>query len=300
MLQRICGSDGQDSIYYMNSHLMDVFNKFDIKVFDVFIEKFAKKYVDLRSSFHSGGESAILKTAESLGSGFDLSQIKSIIAANSVYLDPSREQGVAPAPFQDIFRSDLGELLTTYYFEEKLPQGERYIIPLKNISYRERYDMPGRGNDVLGYRISSDGKINLLLGEAKVSSQTSNPPNVVDRAEDSVYNTQKSYHDSPDVVLQRLTDYIRRISNGNDLVIMGLAVIHLKEGRSDKYDITYGCGLVRDYSCVKEPEDYGKMKTNAADFKPGNVHFAIFSFSNETIDKTVQLFYEKVRELING
>jgi len=279
---------------------MDVFKKFDIRVFDDFVEKFAKKYVDLRSSFHNNGEAALIKAAESLGSGFDLTQIKSIITAQSVYLDPVRESGKTPSPLNDIYRSDLGELLTTYYFEEKLPSGERYIIPLKNISYRERYDMPGRGNDVLGYKMSPDGKIDLLLGEAKVSSQKTNPPPVVDRNGDSIYNTQKSYHDHPDVILQRLTDYMRRLSAGEDLVVIGLIVLSLQEGHTEKFDITYGCGLVRDYSCVKVDDDFGKMKTNTNDFIPGNVHFAIFSFSNETIENTIQLFYEKVKNLTNG
>lgn len=279
---------------------MDVFKKFDIRVFDAFVDKFAQKYVDLRSSFHNDGESALLKAAESLGSGFDLTQIKSIITAKSVYLDPDRESGKTPKPLNDIYRSDFGELLTTYYFEEKLPSEDRYIIPLKNISYRERYDMPGRGNDVLGYKMSAEGKITLLLGEAKVSSQKNNPPAVVDQKVDSIYNTQKSYHDNPDVILQRLTDYMKRLSAGEDLVVIGFIVLSLQGGKTDKFDITYGCGLVRDYSCVKVDEDYGKLKTNADDFRPGDVHFAIFSFTNETIENTVQLFYDKVKDLVNG
>ena len=91
-----------------------------------------------------------------------------LIKSNSTFVDPIREIGEVPSIINDIYRSDLGEILTTYYFEEKLPEGERFIIPLKNISMRERFDMPGRGIDAIGYRLEEDGKIELLLSEAKV------------------------------------------------------------------------------------------------------------------------------------
>lgn len=275
--------------------MTDVFRKFDIRVFDAFIEKFAQKYVDLRNTFSSENADSLLAAAESLGSGFDITQIKSIVKRNSTYTDPAREIGQSPSSvLNDIYRSDLGELLTGYYFEEKLEEGERYVIPLKNISFRERFDMPGRGNDVLGYRVSDDGTITLLLGEAKVSEQKSNPPTVVDSSRDSIYAAQKYYHDSIDTVSQRLCEYLKRLTSPKDIKVIGCAIMLLK---SDRVSITYGCGLVRDYSCSKEPEDFGKMKTEVESFRPGSVHFAIFSFSNTTIESTVQQFYDKVKEI---
>lgn len=275
--------------------MTDVFSKFDIKVFDAFIEKFAQKYVDLRSTFSSENADSLLAAAESLGSGFDITQIKSIVRRNSTYTDPVRENGQTPSTvLNDIYRSDLGELLTGYYFEEKLGAEERYVIPLKNISFRERYDMPGRGNDVLGYRVSEDGSISLLLGEAKVSGQNTNPPSVVDASRDSIYNAQKNYHDNMETVSQRLCDYLRRLTSPKDIEVIGCAIMSLESG---EVSITYGCGLVRDYSCVKDPEDFGKMRTDVESFRPGSVHFAIFSFSNATIESAVQQFYEKVKEI---
>ena len=70
---------------------MDTFKKFDIRVFDAFIEKFAKKYVELRTSFLQGSLDELFKAAESIGTGFDLSQIKTIITKNSVFTDSLRE-----------------------------------------------------------------------------------------------------------------------------------------------------------------------------------------------------------------
>ena len=265
--------------------------KYDIRVFDKFIDKFARKYIEQRSV----SKLDILQAAERLGSDFDISQIKSIIERNSVYEDPFREKGETPPILNDIYRSDLGELLTTYYFEEKLGAIERYIIPAKNISTRERHDMPGRGIDAIGYRIKEDGTKELLIAEAKVSSQHSSPPAVVDSTSDSMYSTHKKYHDDSSILRQRLVEYSKNLK-GTDLAAIFFFVLNIEKGIP--IDITYGCGLVRDSTCVNEFTDYGKMKSCETEFEPGRIRFTIFSFTEETIDSTIDLFYKKVKELV--
>lgn len=273
----------------------NVFKKIDVQVFDKFIDKFAQKYIEQRSALTLAAIDEALKTSDRLGTGFDLSQIKNIVKHNAVFIDLEREKGNKPNPMNDIYRSDLGELLTTYYFEEKLEEGQRYIIPAKNISTRERYDMPGRGIDAIGYRIKDDGTYELLIAEAKVSEQKQNPPSVVDKTEDSIYKTHKNYHDDTDTLKQRLVEFSKNL-RGNDLAIIMFIILDI-ENKTNKCDITYGCGLVRDYECVDETKDFGKMKNSANEFDPGNIHFAIFSFTEETIESTINLFYKKVREL---
>jgi len=273
---------------------MDRYKYLEVKVFDAFIDKFAERYVQQRSKM----DSETIERAAALDCGMDISALQRIIRSNSCYVDAVREAGKTPSPLNDIYRSDLGELLTTYYFEEKLPEGERYIIPLKNISERERYDMPGRGLDAIGYRVEADGSYTLLLSEAKVSSEMRNPPQVVDVKEDSIYNTQKKYHDNLPMVLQRLTDYVRKLSAGESLIVLGCIVFMMENGKLDKMHITYGCGLVRDTKCGDKERDFGKMKSNVEEFRPGEVDFAVFSFTQKTIDETVDLFYRKVREIV--
>lgn len=273
----------------------NVFNKIDVRVFGKFIDKFAQKYVEQRFSLTPAAIEEALKVSDGLGVGFDLSQIKNIVRQNSVFVDPIRERGETPNPVNDIYRSDLGELLVTYYFEEKLNDSQRYIIPAKNISTRERYDMPGRGIDAIGYRIKDNGTYELLISEAKVSGQKQNPPAVVDQTEDSIYKTQKNYHDNSDVLIQRLVEYSKNLQ-GQDLIAILCVIVDFKN-KTNKCDITYGCGLIRDYTCVDETKDFGKMKSHAEEFDPGNIHFAILSFTEETIDSTIDLFYKKVQEL---
>lgn len=273
----------------------NVFKKIDVKVFDKFLDKFAEKYIEQRTALSSSVIEETLKVSEGLGTGFDLSQIKTIVRQNAVYVDPIREKGGIPNPVNDIYRSDLGELLTTYYFEENLDESHRYIIPAKNVSTRERYDMPGRGIDAIGYRIKDDGTYELLISEAKVSDQKQNPPAVVDQTKDSIYKTHKNYHDNADALKQRLVEFSKNL-NGQDLIAILCVVVDI-ENKTNKCTITYGCGLVRDYTCVDETKDYGKMQSNANEFDPGNIHFAILSFTEETIDSTIDLFYKKVQEL---
>ena len=155
--------------------------------------------------------------------------------------------------------------------------------------------MPGRGIDAIGYRIKEDGTYELLIAEAKVSGQKQNPPAVVDQTSDSIYKTHKKYHDNSDTLKQRLVEFSKNLDTKDVIAIM-FFVISL-ENKTNNCEITYGCGLVRDYTCVDETKDYGKMQSNANEFDPGNIHFAILSFTEETIDSTIDLFYKKVQEL---
>lgn len=272
---------------------MDRFREMKVRVFDAFIDKFAERYVRQRSSVD---EEAIIKATEA-DCGLDTSSLMRVIRSNSCFVDPDREAGDTPDAIHDIYRSDLGEILTTYYFEEKLPEGERYVIPLKNISSRELYNMPGRSMDAIGYRMESDGAYTLLLSEAKVSGEKKNPPRVVHEKKDSIYKTHKSHHDKPPMVLQRLTDYLRKLPSGEHFTAIACIVIMLDNGETDKLKITYGCGLVRDTGCVDVSRDFGKMKTNVEEFRPGEVDFAIFTFTEKTISEAVDLFYQKVKEI---
>lgn len=275
---------------------MHVHKKTDVPVIDSFIQKFAEMYLGQRSKttfkYSEINESALYGNLN-----FSTDILKQIIDKNSVAIDIAREQGKTPAVLRDIYRSDLGELLMTYYFEEKLPEGDRFVIPIKNITFRERADMPGRGLDAIGFREVGNDKVEILLGEAKVSGSKRTPPQVVDVTSDSIFETHTAHRNETPIVIQRLAEYAKRL-NTADAKILGFAIVCLDQ-KIDDVNITYGCTLIRDFECVNEASDFGKMKLNEQDFEPGNVHFSILSFSNKTIAEAVDLFYEKVQELIS-
>ncbi len=272
--------------------------KIDIPVIDAFIKKFADMYLEQRSQtqfdYSEIDEQVLYKNL-----GFGTDALKQIIKKNSTPIDKTREQALLPNVLNDIYRSDLGELLMTYYFEEKLLAGERFIIPLKNITFRERAELPGRGLDAIGYKKVDDEKVEILLGEAKVSADKKSPPPVVDTTDDSIFKTQLKHKNETPLVIQRLSDYARRL-NSKDAEILGFAIISIEHNLTDNVSITYGCTLIRDHTCVNEDSDFGKLKKNANEFEPGKVHFSILSFSDKSINETVDLFYKKVQELIAG
>jgi len=273
----------------------NIYARHDVKVMDSFIDKFARKYIAQRSQTKS--DIASLSTSQLFNnSGFNTSVLEGIIAKNSVAHDFKREKGKKPEILSDIYRSDFGELLMTYYFEEKLDEESRYIIPLKNITFRERDDMPGRGLDAIGYKVS-DTTIDILLGEAKVSAEKKNPPAVVHQSKDSIYQIQKGYHDNKSSVVRRLSDFCKRLSS-KDAEIIGLAILYIDTENASNCSITFGCTLIRDHSCLDAEKDFGKLKSDSNCFEPDKVHFSILSFVDKSIEETVQLFYEKVQELV--
>lgn len=268
--------------------------KEDIVVSDDFIQKVSELYIkqrtETRFNYNSVDQSTLFKKH-----GFSSEALEKIITASSVATDIRREAGEKHKNvLTDIYRSDLGELLLTDYFEEKLPAEERFKIPFKNITNRELAGSPGRGIDAIGYR-EKDDKIQILLGEAKVSHQIKNPPDVVDYNQDSIYETQKKFHSNKDLLINRLSDYCRKLSAA-DAEKVGVAILLMKFNRNDHYDIIFGCSLIRDVSCVKINEDYGKFYTQKTDFDPFEVSFCIMSFDKGITD-TIDLFYEKVQEL---
>ncbi len=268
---------------------------FDVKVSDAFIEKFAQLYIKQRScvyfDYASVDEAFLFDNHD-----FSGNDLRAIIKRNSVAIDIKREAGERPTIIRDIYRSDLGEMLLTYYFEEKLPVNERFRIPKKNITTRELANMPGRGLDAIGFR-ERDGKIDLFLGEAKVSSEGRNPPQVVDASDDSIYKTQKRYLDERSLLLQRLSDHCRRLTS-QDAAKLGALMLLMDANKQDRFDIYFGCCLVRDTSCCKVNEDYGVFYTQQTDFEPYQLGFCLLSFDKQIAD-TVDLFYAKVQELCN-
>jgi hypothetical protein len=273
---------------------MHTFLKVDIKVDDAFIEKFAKRYVAERTECVTS-VSSISTTFLFNSTGFATTDLEKIIKKNVVADDIKREAGFTPAVLNDIYRSDLGELLMTYYFEEKLEENKRFVVPIKNISYRELSHLPGRGMDAIGYREESN-KINILLGEAKVSESLASPPSVVHSSDDSIYKTQLNRRENKAEIIKKLTDFYRRLDN-KDATIIGMAIWAMEKDLDDKYEITFGCTLVRDYHCVNEATDFGKLRSDFRKFERHYVSFSLLSFVGRTISETVNLFYQKVKAL---
>lgn len=269
-----------------------LFEKKDIQVDEVFLNKFAKMYLALRNESKTEITSITQSTVFN-STGFNVEELKEIIEKNSVAVDEARLAGNTPSALTDIYRSDLGELLMTAYFEEDCHY--KFKIPQKNISFRELRDLPGRGLDAIGYAIIGS-TIHLLIAEAKVSHERKNPPQVVHKASDSIYKSQLSKRQRKEILIERLTNYFKRLSF-DDAAVIGTLIMAISCDNDEVYEITFGCTLIRDHTCVHDPKDYGKVKSEVMKFERHIVCFPILSFSDKTISEATDLFYKKVQEL---
>lgn len=262
------------------------FVKLDIEVNDDFIAKSVQRYLALRSESAIPGQTDIaLASLES--TGFNAEAIKKVLIELSV--PQTTGEGTL-----DILRSDLGEMLAVNFFEHKLnrecPDEQNFIIPIKNISYRESADMPGRGSDAIGYRLLNDGRTSVLLAEAKVSSEKKNPPQVVHNSADSLYKTHIKFKKDRNLIARRLADYAKRLEASHATVIMAsmINILHQDQGANNT-QLVFGSCLVRDKNCVDLEKDLGKVESDTSSFIPDHVHGVLLCFS-KSIDETVGLF----------
>ncbi len=262
----------------------DIFEVKNITVSDEYITNLANKYIELRSKFIVDEDHPIFKNL-----GFSTDALKEIIRQSS---KPIRVGDDKRKAYNDIYRSDLGELLLTIYFEEEQAT-ENFILPLKNLWDRELVDLPGRGFDGIGYRTSL-GKIELLLGEAKVSNEDSTPQ-VVDSKEDSIFKTHLKNRTDKAYLERRIANYAKKLT-GDHAAVMHYVLFCLSTDNNTAFEVVYGCCLVRDSSCLNDPKDFGKLKTETDSFRPGKVQFAIYSY-DKNIEYVIDLFHSKIDAL---
>lgn len=271
-----------------NLHKFDVYKR---TVDPSYIASCASNYLRLLTST-AFDPSKVDSDSRFSDTGFSSSKLKELIKK---YSTPARKSNNKK---DDIYRSDLGELIMVSFFEKSLkskyPDEENFIIPIKNITSRENVDMPARGLDVVGYRNSE--MINLLLGEVKVSEEKNSPPQVVDKSKDSLYETHTKHRTDKKYLLKKLMTITRKLSYEHSYSFLQI-IDHIEQGEFDKFKIIYGCCLVRDSQCQKDT-DFGKMKLKATEFEPNSVHFLIVSF-DKSITETVSEFHKKVIKLSN-
>ena len=273
---------------------MSNLHKFDIyqtHVDDAYIASCANNYLRLLTAT-TFNTNELDKDPRLSDLGFATDTLKKIIKKYSV---PVRN---TTSKKNDIYRSDLGELLMVSFFEKRLkdkyPNEENFIIPIKNISNRENIDMPARGLDVVGYRL--EDVITLLLGEAKVSDEKESPPQVVDKNDDSLYKTHTLHRTDKGYLLKKLANIATKLSYQHSYFFLQV-IGYIEEDKTDKFKLVYGCCLLRDSQCHQQ-NDFGKMRTCAVEFEPNSIHFVVVCFDSSIAD-TVNRFHNKVMELTN-
>lgn len=270
--------------------LTSLFIRKDLAVTDVTIQGLADRYLAIRSALADGTYSLLDAENPAFASleGFNPENLKKVIKENA---KPLRIDKSKRLPVNDIYRSDLGELLLIDYFEKECDESDFYVVPLKNLWDRELDNLPGRGYDLLGYKFDNSTKPILLLGEAKVSAQAKNPPDVVDKSEDCIYNNHMKSKTDAKYLEQRLANYVKKVGLDHRTVLSAILLM-IAQGQHELYEVVYGCCLVRDSTCCDD-KDFGKMRDDETNFSPGFVHFVIYCFDKK-LSEVVDLFYDKI------
>lgn len=268
----------------------NIYLKYDIQVNDQSISRFAQEYIRLRSTPRFD----IKELAEDplfRDTGFSVEKLMKVIQEATI---PKR--GKSPSQL-DIYRADLGEMIMYEFFEKEIerlcPGEELFLVPFKNINDREIADAPARGNDLIGYK-DKKGHITLLLGEAKVSEEKANPPQVVHAKDDSLFKTHLMHKTDKEYLLRKLGEFVKKLDNKHKAPIAAV-LLAMHDDINNVYDVVFGCCLVRDSHCVDEGKDFGKLKSEQQMFEPGRVTFVIPCF-DKSITETTELFYNAVHK----
>lgn len=182
----------------------------------------------------------------------------------------------------DILRSDLGEVLSYLYLENN----HNTSLCDKSITSRERHDMPGRGIDCVG--IESAAKLCLVLGEVKVSDESSRKPKVVDDNHDSLSKSLGKHVAHRKETCKKLWTVVQKTEDEALQNRLAAAIFYFDAGQWDKVDIVCAAILVRPQNHYHN-RDFGNLLSDQTAVHPGKVRFIIIGF-DEKIGDAKELF----------
>jgi hypothetical protein len=205
----------------------------------------------------------------------DTTQLRSFLASRTI-----------PRPLDvpfDVIRSDMGETLAYMILEQEYSTRFGY----KSVRDRELIQLSGRGIDAVG--VENDDTLTLLLGEVKVSGEDRNPPQVVDRNNDSISKSLLAHIKNHDETSRKIWDMARRSRDTVFAELLFAAAIYWDEKKWSHLHVIC-CGvLVRPQDKHKE-KDFGLLKDNPGHVAPARVRFLIICVNND-LEETVSEFY---------
>ena len=207
-------------------------------------------------------------------------QIKSYLEPKTI---PFRQKGSF-----DVVRSDIGETLAYILLE----QNYGTQIGSKGVQNRELVQSVSRGIDVVG--VENNGILTLVLGEAKVSNQDRNPPDVVDTNRDSISKTLRAHIKNHQETSRKIWDVIRKCENPVIKDLLLAAAIYWDEKMWSFLRIIC-CGILVRPLNKYSTKDFGLLKGDPGLLSPAKVRFLIVCV-NDDLDNFVSEFYRMVIE----
>ena len=189
----------------------------------------------------------------------------------------------------DVVRSDFGEVLAYVVLQQEF--GTRFGY--QGVRDRETVQLTARGIDVIG--VEDGARPVLVIGEVKVSSESTSPPRVVDSAEDSLSSQHLAHLRDPQATAKKCWDKSRFASDRGVRDLFFLAAFLLEEERWDDLDVVSYCLLVRPES-LHTVADFGTFRSAPAKFAPARVRFFVVCVPNG-IEETVAAWHSAATEL---
>ena len=232
---------------------------------------------------------------EKLGNTPRTEIIRKFLAENNVP-NPQKHQ-MPKTPWLSNTRSKISECLA----KDILKMLDNVKFTSKIVLEEEDSDMPKRGLDNFGFMFDEkDGKC-LLSGivscEVKASDSKKSPPDVVDYAKDSMFNSLKSVADIDERLKKAIAKALVRLTDTEYFELVANLAFDLQCG--DNLDIIKSKMLLipfllRKKECYTE-KDYGKFTNHVDEFGKTTVKYYIVTL-NYDINKFAEEIYEKLRE----
>ena len=239
-------------------------------------DQLAKAYLELRGGSPSPLNEVIFDGVQIL----DVSELRKTLLQATL---PKRRDSNF-----DVVRSDFGELLSYLVLETRFSTRFGY----KQVRDRETIQLPGRGIDAIGIEYGGDlNKLALILVETKVSDESASPPQVVDKAPDSLRAQHRTHLNNHSETCRKIWDISRRALDQGVRDLLFAAALYFEDERWDRVDLVCCCFLVRS-SKVYQPSDFGTFRTSPNDYSPAFIRFLVMRIPG-SIKDTVDTWYAK-------
>jgi hypothetical protein len=202
--------------------------------------------------------------------------------------------GAATLPFRrqdsfDVVRSDLGETVAYMLLEQEY----RTAIGYKSVRDRETIQQPGRGLDVVG--VESGDIFTLVIAEVKVSDERANPPQVVDRSDDSLRSQHAGHLADPPATAKKIWNQSRHVLDKDVRNSLFAAALLFEERRWDRLRLVACCVLLRPRECYAAA-DFGSFHETPEDYAPAQLRFMVVCLPDARVETTVAAWYDLVKQ----
>lgn len=185
-------------------------------------------------------------------------------------------------------RSDLAEVVLAMLGAEL----RSYQYGYRSTRDRELVTHPGRSIDQVGV-VQLGDKLVISLGEAKVSSQDTSPPGVVDSGKDSLRSQHRGHLAEVDHTAAKIYAAARNSTDELTQQLLHTAAALWEDQQLDVLVVRCTSMLVR--PAGSKDTDFGTHQSRPDDYAPGEIDFLILHVPGD-IELVVDEFLAKARE----